>query len=107
METVFEKIILKKISADIIYENDCVLVIKDIAPQAPIHYLILPKKKYVNVSDIPHDELGIMQEMFRVAQILASRDGGVPRSYKLIINNGANAGQVVFYLHMHFLSWDC
>lgn len=105
MKTVFEKIILKELPADIIYENELVLVIRDIAPQAPIHYLILPKKKYISVSDIPVSELYIIQEMFAVAQILArmiNRDC----AYKLIINNGSSAGQVVFYLHMHFLSWE-
>lgn len=105
MKTVFEKIISKELESKIIYENDKILVINDINPQAPIHYLILPKKKYINISDIPIEEINIVGDMCKVAQILAKK-GNENISYRLIINNGSSAGQIIFYLHMHFLSWD-
>lgn len=101
--SIFEKIIKRIISADIIFEDDYVIVIKDINPQAPIHYLILPIEKFVDVNAIPIDKISIIEKMFVAAQYISKNISGASQ-YKLIINNGSAAGQCIFHLHMHFLS---
>lgn len=100
---IFCKIIAGILPATIIAHNDSVLVIKDIAPKAPIHYLILPKKHMhdFNALDIPND--GLIVPLFEMAQQLSAQLGH-NNAYKLVINNGAAAGQMVFHLHIHFLS---
>lgn len=101
--SIFEKIIKKEIFAHIIFEDDFLIVIKDINPQAPIHYLIIPKEKFQNVNDIPSSKINIIEKMFLAAQFLSKNDEAASE-YKLIINNGASAGQNIFHLHMHFLA---
>jgi histidine triad (HIT) family protein len=101
--TVFEKIIERILPATIIYETTSIIVIKDINPQAPIHFLIIPKEKHINISDIQINKMQIAQEIFLTAQYLSHHIENA-KEYKLIINNGEKAGQVVPHLHVHFLS---
>lgn len=103
-DTIFDKIVRKEISADIIFENDYVMAMHDINPQAPTHVLVLPKKKLAFISDCPeHDteEMGhFIQGIALTARALSLEDQG----YRVVINNGAMANQTVFYLHAHILS---
>ena len=101
--SIFEKIIQRIIPATIIYETKTVIVIKDINPQADIHFLIIPKEKFKNISDISIDKISIIDDIFLVIQYLASTIEGAI-DYKIIINNGEKAGQSVSHLHFHFLS---
>ena len=102
-DTLFLKIINRELPAEIIYENEFVIVIKDIHPQAPIHYLIIPKKQFKTISDIPSNEFIYIDELFKAAQQLSKTIKNA-EEFKLIINNGEKAGQCIFHLHMHFLS---
>ena len=102
-DCIFCKIIDGKIVSETIVETDISIVIKDIAPHAPIHLLIIPKKHIVNVKEIAKNELYIVTDMFSIAQELGQKVHGAS-DFKLIINNGKNAGQHVFHLHMHFLA---
>jgi histidine triad (HIT) family protein len=103
--SIFKKIIARELPSEIIYENDKAIVIKDINPQAPIHYLIIPKEPFVNITDIPDQKMDIMGELCRIAKYLATRS--IPaKSYRLIVNNGKTAGQIVPHVHVHFMSWD-
>jgi len=78
------------------------LVIKDITPKAPIHYLIVPKKHIENVNFLTDGDEQYCWQMMKVAQELGKT---VPsKSFNLVSNNGAGAGQSVFHLHMHFLA---
>lgn len=101
--SIFEKIIQRTIPATIIYETNTVIVIKDINPQAPIHFLIIPKEKFKHISDISFEKTDIIKDMFLVIQHLANTIKGA-QEYKIIINNGESAGQCIFHLHIHFLS---
>lgn len=101
--SIFEKIIKRLIYADIFFEDDYLIVIRDINPQAPIHYLIIPKEKFLDVNAIPIDKIFIIEKMFLAAQYISKNISGASQ-YKLIINNGPAAGQCIFHLHMHFLS---
>ncbi len=98
---IFCSIIAKKIPATIIAENDDVIVIKDIAPKAPIHYLVIPK---VHVPDLLAPEVpGLIGGMITAIQGLCAQQK-LPISFRTIINTGAGAGQTVFHLHMHLLA---
>jgi histidine triad (HIT) family protein len=100
--TIFSKIIEKEIPADIVFEDDHVLAFRDINPQAPVHILIIPKKPIPKLSDAsPDDESLLGTLMLRVAQV-AEQEG--LENYRVVINNGAGAGQTVFHLHLHILS---
>jgi histidine triad (HIT) family protein len=103
MTTIFKKIIEKEVSAEVVYENESLIVIKDIHPQAPIHLLIIPKKEIANLQAMEKKDLNILQEVALTAQKLAQKfqceDG-----YRLLTNNGEKAGQTVFHLHFHFLA---
>jgi histidine triad (HIT) family protein len=102
-ETLFEKIIKKEISADIIYEDDISIVIKDINPQAPTHLLIIPKKVIPNLSDANQEDQAILGHLMLVAGKI-SRQLELDDTFRLVVNNGAKAGQSVFHLHLHLMS---
>ncbi len=102
-DTIFGKIVRKEISAEIVYEDDEVLAFKDVAPQAPIHILIIPKKEIPTVNDITPEDAPLIGKLFVVAKQLAE-DYKVNRSgYRLVINCNQDAGQAVFHLHLHLL----
>ena len=102
-QTLFEKIINKEIPADILYEDDISIVIKDISPQAPTHLLIIPKKVIPKLSDATKEDQDILGHLMLVAGRIAD-DLGLDETFRLVVNNGAKAGQSVFHLHLHLLS---
>lgn len=101
-DCIFCKIIAGEIPSDKLYEDDDVLAFRDIAPQAPVHFLVIPKKHIPMPVDITEADEQVCGKMLRVAAQLA-RENGVEDSYRVIFNNGAKTGQVVFHLHMHIL----
>lgn len=102
MSTIFGKIIRKELPADIVYENEKIIAFKDIAPQAPVHLLIVPKKEIKDLQSLTSEDLPLMAEIVFVAQKLAN-EFGVADGYRLLTNNGSPAGQVIFHLHFHLL----
>lgn len=102
METIFSKIIRKEIPAEIVLENDKLIVIRDIHPAAPVHLLIIPKKGYKDLQSVPPNELSILEDIAHAAQKLAKKFM-IQDGYRLIMNNGASAGQTIFHLHFHLL----
>ena len=98
---IFCSIIAKKIPATIIAENDDVVVIKDIAPKAPIHYLVIPKIHIADLLDVQAPSL--MAHMITAVQELCTQKL-ISTSFRTIINTGAGVGQTVFHLHMHLLA---
>ncbi len=102
MTTIFSKIIEGKIPADKVFENEKVLAIKDIHPVAPVHFLIIPKKPIRDLQSVTLEDLPLIGEVVRVAQILA-KEFDVEEGYRLLTNSGAEAGQSVFHLHFHFI----
>ena len=102
-DTLFAKIIDRQIPADIVYEDDLCLAFNDINPQAPVHILLIPKKpiaKLVDSETADQDMLGHL--MLKAGDI--ARDQGVGEAFRLVVNNGAEAGQEVFHLHLHILA---
>ena len=98
---IFCSIIAKKIPATIIAEHDGFIVIKDIAPKAPVHYLVIPKLHVVDLLEAQVPEL--MESMIKTVQELCEQKS-LPTSFRTVINTGAEAGQRVFHLHMHLLA---
>ena len=103
MKSLFSKIIDKEIPADIVYEDDLVLAFKDIAPQAPTHILIIPKKEIATVNDVSPDDEQRLGRLLLVASKIAKEQGIDESGYRLIINVNEDGGQEVFHLHMHLL----
>lgn len=102
-DTIFGKIIRREIPADIVYEDDEILAFKDIAPQAPIHILIIPKKEIPTANDIQEADAPLIGKLFIVAKKLAKEYGIDESGYRLVINCNKDAGQAVFHLHLHLL----
>lgn len=100
---IFCSIISKKIPAKIIAENDRVIVIEDNAPKAPVHYLIIPKKHIAAISTLQQDDASIGSDIFLMAQQLSKELPGLD-AFRLLINNGADAGQSIPHVHCHFVS---
>jgi histidine triad (HIT) family protein len=100
---VFCKIIDGKIPATIIAQNEHVIAIKDINPKAPIHYLIIPKKHLSDVSAFDESDVVLAGHMILMAKHLSQELSG-SQAFKLMVNNGEDAGQVVFHSHFHFLA---
>ncbi len=101
-DTIFAKIIRKEIPADIVFESDTVIAFRDIAPQAPVHILVLPKKPLRGVADAEHQDRELLGELLLTAAELARKEH-LDNGYRLVINNGENAGQAVPHLHVHLL----
>jgi histidine triad (HIT) family protein len=102
-ETIFSKIIAKEIPAEILYEDDLCLAFKDVVPQAPMHFLIIPKKPIVKVSEAEQDDQALLGHLLLKAGEIAA-DQGHADNFRLIVNNGKGAGQTVFHLHIHVLA---
>ena len=101
-DCLFCKIIAGDIPADKVYEDDEVLAFRDIAPQAPTHILIIPKKHYSDLSEIDQQDDLLIGKMVRTGAELAAQEG-LDGGYRIIFNNGPEGGQVVFHVHMHVL----
>ncbi|HWQ89408.1 MAG TPA: histidine triad nucleotide-binding protein [Desulfitobacteriaceae bacterium] len=102
-ECIFCKIVAKEIPAQIVYEDKDVLAFKDINPMAPVHLLIIPKKHYQDLNTaVPADE-SLLGHIITVAQKMAVEQGIAESGYRVVVNNGVDAGQIVDHLHFHVL----
>lgn len=101
--TVFSKIIKKEIKADIVYETDSVLVFKDIAPVAPIHLLIIPKKEIKSISSAQDEDRNILGDLLLTANKVADQIGIKDEGFRIVINDGKNGCQSVDHIHLHLI----
>ena len=101
MDCLFCKIVNGDIPADKLYEDEDILAFRDISPQAPVHFLIIPKKHIGGPAEAAADDDRLMGRIVRMAGQLAAKEG--IEQYRLIFNNGEEAGQTVFHVHMHVL----
>ena len=103
MTTIFGKIIRREIPADIVYEDDLCLAFRDVNPQAPTHVLVIPKQEIPRLADAAGADQALLGHLLLAAGKVA-RQLGVGDAFRLVINNGADAGQTVFHLHLHILA---
>jgi histidine triad (HIT) family protein len=101
-KTIFQRIIDKEVPAKIIYEDDRCLAFHDVAPQAPTHVLVIPKKPVRSVSDIADDDAELIGHLWKVIRDLAQQLQ-LSRGFRVVVNNGREAGQSVDHLHFHVL----
>lgn len=104
MTTIFTKIIEKQIPADILYEDEKVLAFKDINPQAPVHFLVIPKKEIATTNDISEQDDALVGYMHRVAAKVASDLGVAQQGFRTVMNCNKNGGQTVYHIHLHVLA---
>ena len=90
-------------STEMLYEDDTMVVFKDIKPHAPVHLLIVPKKHIRSANDITEADGPILSAMFMVAKKMAKEQGVAESGYKLLFNVERGGGQVVFHLHLHLI----
>lgn len=106
MTTIFTKIINKEIPAHIVYEDDLALAFHDIAPKAKVHVLIIPKKPLERVSDATEVDQALLGHLLLVCNRVAEKLNVSASGYRLITNNGKDAGQEVDHLHIHLLAGE-
>lgn len=100
-DTLFTKIINREIPADIVYEDDLCLAFRDINPQAPTHVLLIPKKPIPKLSDATPADHALLGHLLIKVEAVAEQLG--LSGFRVVINNGEEAGQTVFHLHLHIL----
>lgn len=103
MTTIFSKIINREIPADIVYEDEHCLAFRDIHPQAPTHVLVVPKKEIARLVDARSEDQALLGHLLLAVSTIA-RQLGVEDAFRVVISNGAEAGQTVFHLHLHILA---
>ena len=103
-DCLFCRIVRREIPADVVYEDETLLAFRDIHPQAPIHALIIPKAHVARVMDVASADLPLGGAALRAAQQLAAKFSVEEKGFRLVVNNGPDAGQAVDHLHYHFLA---
>lgn len=101
-ETLFTKIMNGDIPADIVYEDEHCIAIKDIAPKAPIHLLVIPRKPIPRLVDASVEDKALLGHLMLAVGDIAKK-AGIDEAFRVVINNGAGVGQTVFHLHLHIL----
>ena len=102
--TIFEKIIAREIPADIVYEDDLCICFKDISPQAPVHLLLVPKKRIVRIGEASSEDQAVLGHLMLKAQSIAKQEGFLNSGFRVVINNGPDGGEAVPHLHLHLLA---
>jgi histidine triad (HIT) family protein len=102
-KTLFEKIVAREIPADIVYEDDLILAFRDIKPQAPVHVLIIPKKPITRLAEATPEDQAVLGHLLLKAPAVAAKLGLLETGFRLVFNNGRDAGEAVPHLHGHIL----
>ncbi|MBW8822662.1 MAG: histidine triad nucleotide-binding protein [Xanthomonadales bacterium] len=103
-DTIFHKIMQRQIPADIVYEDDDMIAFRDIAPQAPVHVLFVPKRDFATLNDVPADAADVIGKLAVAAASYAKREGFDRSGYRIVMNCNGDAGQTVFQIHLHLLA---
>lgn len=103
--TFFDKLVSKEIPSKIIYEDDLCQAFRDINPQGPVHFLVIPKNKdgLNRLSNAREDQKGLLGHLMYTAQLVARQEGLVPGGFRLVINDGPDGAQSVYHLHIHII----
>ena len=101
-DCVFCRVIARQSPADVTYEDDAVLAFRDIYPKAPVHHLIVPKRHIASLLDATADDAAVLGRCVVAARRLAEATGYTEKGFRLSVNTGPEAGQVVYHVHFHF-----
>ena len=103
-DTIFDKIIRHEIPADIVYEDEHLIAFRDIAPQAPIHVLFVPKTPIATLNDLTPDQALVAGRLVQAAAKYAKDQGFAEDGYRVVMNCNEHGGQTVFQIHLHLLA---
>ena len=103
-KTLFEKICDKEIPASIVHEDDLCVCFRDISPQAPVHLLLVPRKPIVRIGQAGAEDQSLLGHLLLTAGEIARQEGFADSGYRVVINNGRDAGEAVPHLHLHILA---
>lgn len=103
-DCLFCRIIAREIPSSIVFEDDHVVAIKDINPQAPLHVLLIPKRHIATLNDLTAADDGLVGELARRAAAIAAEHGFADRGFRTVFNTNREAGQTVFHIHLHLLA---
>jgi histidine triad (HIT) family protein len=103
-DTLFGKIIRREIPADIVYEDEEILAFRDIAPQAPVHVLFIPKKSLATLNDASDADAALIGKLVLAAARWAKSQGFADDGYRVVMNCNERGGQTVFHIHLHLLA---
>ncbi|MBQ9298646.1 MAG: histidine triad nucleotide-binding protein [Clostridia bacterium] len=102
-DCIFCKIINKEIPSQIVYEDEEILAFKDIAPKAPVHIVVIPKKHIEKITEIEKEDEAVIGKIYSVINQIAKEQGIAEDGFRVIINCGENGGQEVKHIHFHLL----
>lgn len=103
-DTIFHKIIRREIPADIVFEDEHLIAFRDIAPQAPVHVLFVPKVDFVTLDDVPDESAIVVGRLATAAARYARQQGFADDGYRIVMNCNGDGGQTVFQIHLHLLA---
>ncbi len=103
-DSIFSKIIRREIPADIVFEDEHIIAFRDIAPQAPVHVLFVPKEPFATLNDLSANEAELAGRLLLAAAGYAKREGFAESGYRVVLNCNRDGGQTVFHLHLHLLA---
>ena len=103
MDCLFCKLVAREIPADIVFEDDDVIAFRDIAPQAPTHILIIPKRHISTLNDLAEEDCALVGRLQFTAQKIAKEVGIAEDGYRVVMNCNEDGGQTVYHIHMHLL----
>lgn len=102
-DCLFCKMVAGDIKPDVLFENDAVLAFRDLSPQAPVHFLVIPKKHISTINDLDSADADLIGQMFLAAKTVAKQEGISDEGYRTVMNCNAGGGQSVFHIHLHVL----
>lgn len=105
-ETLFERIIAGEIPSDKVYEDETTYAFRDIAPQARVHVLVVPKKRYRNIAELAAADPRLLADVASTAKKVAEIEGIAESGYRVVFNTDGDAGQTVFHVHAHVLGGE-
>ncbi len=105
-DCIFCKIRTGEIESEVLYQDDTCFVIRDIAPRAPVHMLVIPNRHFTYLTNLTPAYYSMIGGMFKAAEEMARREGVAESGYRLVVNQGTDSGQQVPHLHLHLLGGE-
>lgn len=102
-DCIFCKIVSGAVKGDVVYQDEDVVAFRDLAPQAPTHVLVVPRRHIATINDLQPETAPLIGKLYLAAKQVAEREGLSERGYRTVINCNAEAGQAVFHIHLHVL----